>query len=130
MKRTLATLLLLAACGDGGNVELDVARFSAVELPPAVSPEMAARGARLFNQQTCFTCHGRDGAGAPLAPALDNQQWLNTDGSWESLVTVIRDGVPRPVHYPSPMPAMGGTRLTDDQIRDLAAYVYALSRGG
>jgi mono/diheme cytochrome c family protein len=99
-----------------------------VELPAGVTREMVAAGQQLFNQQTCFTCHGRNAAGGPLAPALDDGEWLNTDGSYDAIVAVIRDGVPQPRRFTAPMPAMGGTPLQDEQIRQLAAYVYAVSR--
>jgi mono/diheme cytochrome c family protein len=130
MVRRAAVLMmataLLACSGDdtaNGGAAFDV------ELPAGVTHDMVARGQQLFNQQTCFTCHGRNAVGGPLAPALNDEQWLNTDGSWDSLVQVIRDGVAQPVQYASPMPPMGGTPLSDEQIRQLAAYVYAASRG-
>jgi mono/diheme cytochrome c family protein len=132
----LAAGLALAACSGGDSAARGGQDGTAggatlalnVELPEGVTQEMVTSGQRLFNQQTCFTCHGRDASGAPLAPALNDRNWINTDGSYDELVNVIRTGVPQPRQYPSPMPAMGGTRLSEDQVRSLAAYVYALSR--
>jgi mono/diheme cytochrome c family protein len=94
-------------------------------------PEMVAQGQQLFNQQICWTCHGQNATGGALAPALNDQEWLNSDGSYESILQVIHTGVPSPVQYTtSPMPPMGGAQLTEEQMRQLAAYVYAVSRGG
>ena len=65
-----------------------------------------------------------------LGPNLTDQEWLNTDGSYDGIVNIVRTGVPQPVEAASPMPPMGGAQLSDDQIRAVAAYVYVLSRGG
>jgi mono/diheme cytochrome c family protein len=101
-----------------------------VELPEGVTQEMVAQGQQLFNQQICWTCHGMNATGGPLAPALTDQEWLNADGSFESILRIIHEGVPAPVQYSAPMPPMGGAQLTEEQMRQLAAYVYAVSRGG
>jgi mono/diheme cytochrome c family protein len=101
-----------------------------VELPEGVTQEMVAQGERIFNQQICFSCHGANGTGSVLGPALTDQEWLNTDGTYEGIVNVVRTGVATPVQYQAPMPPMGGIQLSDEQIRQVAAYVYALSHGG
>ena len=100
-----------------------------VELPEGVTQEMVAQGQQIFNTQICFSCHGMNGVGSPLGPAFTDQEWLNTDGSYEGIMEVVRTGVADPVEYAAPMPAMGGIQLTDEQIRQVAAYVYALSHG-
>jgi mono/diheme cytochrome c family protein len=71
-----------------------------------------------------------DAAGTPLGPNLRDQNWLNSDGSFEGIVSTVRNGVLQPVQYPSAMPAMGGTQLSEDQIQQVSAYVYAISHGG
>jgi len=38
--------------------------------------------------------------------------------------------VPIPKEHTGVMPPKGGAQLTDDQVRALAAYVYALRRAG
>jgi mono/diheme cytochrome c family protein len=101
-----------------------------VTLPEGVTPEMVAQGEQIFNQQICMSCHGVNGVGSPLGPALNDQEWLNADGSYESIMNVVRTGVAQPKQAPAPMPAMGGIQLTDDQLRQVSAYVYALSHGG
>ena len=41
----------------------------------------------------------------------------------------MRTGVPQPKQHPAPMPAMGGANLSDDQIRQVSAYVWSLGGG-
>jgi mono/diheme cytochrome c family protein len=101
-----------------------------VELPAGVTQEMVAQGGQIFNEQICFSCHGANGVGTALAPALTDQEWLNTDGSYEGIMGVVRNGVSEPVQFPAPMPPMGGIQLNDEQIQQVAAYVYSLSHGG
>lgn len=101
-----------------------------VQLPEGVTQDMVAQGEQIFNQQICFSCHGENGTGTPLGPALTDEEWLNIDGSYENIINVVRTGVDEPVQHPAPMPPMGGIQLTDEQIQQVSAYVYALSRGG
>lgn len=101
-----------------------------VELPEGVTQEMVAQGKTVFETMVCFSCHGMDATGTALAPSLRDQDWLNVDGSYEDIMRVVREGVAQPVQYPAPMPPMGGAQLSDDQIRAVSAYVYAISRGG
>lgn len=100
-----------------------------VELPAGVTQEMVAQGQELYGSTgNCFTCHGADGGGTPLAPALNDSQWIHIDGSIDALAGIIADGVPTPVQFPAAMPARGGGPLTDEQVRLVAAYVYTISR--
>lgn len=99
-----------------------------VQLPQGVTQEMVAAGDETFNGSTCFSCHGADGAGGPLAPTLNDSEWLHIDGSYDAIVGIINSGVPTPQQFPAPMPPQGGASLTEEQVRELAAYVYAISR--
>jgi mono/diheme cytochrome c family protein len=101
-----------------------------VDLPEGVTLEMVQQGKSVFETTTCFTCHAMDASGTALAPSLRDQEWLNSDGSFEGIAEIIRVGVMQPVRYPGAMPAMGGAQLNQDQIRQLAAYIYAISHGG
>lgn len=137
-----AALVALAACGGDAGEEADAPAADApaasqdapvganVELPEGVTQEMVAQGKTVYETTTCWTCHGMDAAGGPLAPNLRDQEWLNADGTYESIVEVVRNGVPEPKEHPGAMPPMGAASLTDDQINQVAAYVYAISRGG
>jgi mono/diheme cytochrome c family protein len=102
-----------------------------VDLPEGVTQDMVAAGQQIFNGAgICYTCHGQDGAGGSLGPGLRDQEWLHIDGSYESIVNNILNGVAQPIQYPAGMPARGGANISDEQVRQVAAYVYAISRGG
>lgn len=103
----------------------------AAQLPEGVTPEMVTAGQQVFQGEgICITCHGPDATGTPLAPNLTDQTWINIDGSYDAIVQLVTNGVPQPVEHPSPMPAKGGSQITDQQVREVAAYVYSLSHGG
>lgn len=101
-------------------------------LPEGVTQEMVTAGQTIFTGQgICYTCHGQDGTGVEnLAPNLTDQEWLNTDGTYEGIVQTVTVGVPMPKQAAAPMPPMGGAQLTEQQVREVAAYVYSLSHGG
>lgn len=132
------TVLAIAAAGCGGGGDEDGARVEATDaevarldpalaahLPPGATMEMAENGRKLF--VTCSVCHGVDAGGTELGPSLRDGEWVDIDGSPEQIQQVIREGVPEPKELPTPMPPMGGGRFDAGQIRDLAAYVYAIS---
>jgi mono/diheme cytochrome c family protein len=75
----------------------------------------------------CFTCHGQNGTGGALAPALNDSKWLHIDGSYPAIQQIVTAGVPQPKEHPAPMPAKGGAQLTDQQVKQVAAYVYSIS---
>ena len=99
-------------------------------LPEGVTVEMVQEGQEIFNGVTgiCFTCHLREGTGGPLAPNLGDDEWLNIDGEYESIVDIIITGVPVPMEYPGQMAPRANRPLTDEQVRAAAAYVFTLSR--
>lgn len=138
------TLFSLAACGgDAPEAEpaADVAPVPTVEpaappaggevlaanMPEGVTPAMVAEGQQLYGT-ICAACHGPAGEGTPLAPALNDAEWLNVSGqSFDEVIQVIHTGVPQPKQYPAPMMPMGGGNFTEDQVRSLAAYVWSIS---
>jgi mono/diheme cytochrome c family protein len=90
---------------------------------------MGAAGRAVFEGKgNCWTCHGRDGKGSPLGPNLTDGEWLNIDGSLDSIRIVIQTGVAKPKKYPVPMPALGGVRLSRAEVDAVAAYVFSLSQ--
>ena len=128
----------LGGCGSDSAAAGDTARTASKQeveafdptlarnLPPNVTPEAAQEGREQF--LVCATCHGPDARGTQLGPALRDQEWIHIDGSFEQIQQVIRTGVPDPEEFPVPMPPGGGGAFTDEQLREVAAYVYALSR--
>lgn len=98
------------------------------ELPEGVTPEMVEQGQEIFTGNgLCATCHGANGEGTPLAPNLSDSDWLNIDGSYDAIVELVNTGVPTPKEHPAPMLPKGGSDITDDQVRAVAAYVWTLS---
>jgi mono/diheme cytochrome c family protein len=90
---------------------------------------MVASGQTIFGGGgMCFACHGANGAGGPLAPALNDSEWLHIEGGYDEIVALINEGVPTPVQFAAAMPPRGGAPITDEQVRDVAAYVYSISR--
>ena len=136
----LVCLSWMAGCGGNGgdgDEEARVASGQEVEafdpalaqhLPPGVTPEQAQEGREQF--VVCATCHGPDARGTQLGPPLRDQEWIHIDGSFEDIQRIIRDGVAEPEEYPVPMPRGGAAAFDQEQLRGVAAYVFALSRGG
>jgi cbb3-type cytochrome c oxidase subunit III len=120
-----------AATEDTATSEMAPAAPAApATLPAGVTQEMAAQGQTVFSSTgNCYTCHGPDAKGTALAPDLTDGDWLNTDGTYSSIVQVIHSGVATPKQYPAPMPAMGGAALSDEQVNQVAAYVWSLGGG-
>ncbi len=141
----------LSACGGdasaNGNGEVDAAPAQVVaaeadtdvaeteampqELPEGVTAAMVEEGEGIYNGAgICMSCHGATGEGIPnLGADLTDDEWLHTDGSYESLVENIMTGVTSQESSSGvPMPAKGGAAITDDQVNAVAAYVWTLSK--
>lgn len=86
-----------------------------VELPDAV------RGATIY-ERTCFVCHGKNGLGTDVAPALNNQERLQKLNDAWYRNTIMRG---RPAKG---MPTWG-TVLSPMQINDLVALLAAWREG-
>jgi len=153
----MALLAVLAACGGNEKKaaetqrptppEVDVAPpgSTAPSVPEDLAPApgrppagatfaMLAEGDSIFHGRAdgglCFTCHGLDAKGGPLAPVLadSNKKWLTGDGSYAFIQKRVTDGMPTPTApYESPMLPKGGANLTADQVKAVAAYVYSIS---
>lgn len=153
MARYLASLtaltLTLVACGGGGEQQqqpegqapaaqaaapaaqpdTQAAAATPTGLPPGVTPAMVAEGDTLFHGQAiCHTCHGNDAKGMPgLGVNLTDSVWLHSDGSYDAIVKQIETGVPAAESKSGiMMPARGGSSITDDQVKAVAAYVWSL----
>lgn len=139
---TILLIIAMAACGGGdGAPPAEEANEPAAEtaapaaaadmnLPDGVTAAMVAEGQGIFDGAgICFTCHMAGGVGGPLAPNLTDDEWLNIDGTYETIVQNIMTGVPEPLEYPGLMLPKGGTAITDEQVRAVGAYVWTLSNG-
>lgn len=129
--------LFLAACEGGGDgtdagaasaAPVAVMRVVPASLPPGVTAAMVARGEEVY-ESVCAPCHGPEGAGTQLGPALDDSEWIGTGGTLDTLASVIRVGVADPDSFPVPMPPLPES-FTAEQLQAVAAYVYTLSHNG
>ena len=104
---------------------------AALKAPDGTTKPEIALGSAIFHGQakdgTCATCHGDNGTGLPIGPPLVKKDWTWGDGSLASLQATITAGVPHPKAHPGMMPPMGGAPLTPDDVKAVAAYVYALN---
>jgi mono/diheme cytochrome c family protein len=99
------------------------------ELLPGVTQAMVDEGKTLFHGAgICYTCHGQNGVGVTgLGPALGDAEWLHSDGSYDAIVSQIIKGVTATESKSGiMMPAKGGSAITDDQVKAVAAYVWTL----
>jgi mono/diheme cytochrome c family protein len=79
------------------------------------SPELIAAGNRLFHI-ACKSCHGVDGYGSPMAPALNNQIFL-AETPDAAIYQIIAGGVSGTL-----MPGWG-SRLDDQSLQSLVAFL-------
>jgi len=82
------------------------------------SPELIADGQQLFNI-ACKSCHGVDGYGSPMAPAVSNQLFL-AETPDAAIYQIIAGGVPGTL-----MPAWG-SRLDDYKLQSLVAFLRSM----
>ena len=102
-------------------------------VPPGVTKETVALGGDLYRSlgavpTMCTACHGSAATGSPLGPDLTDDQWLWSDGSVAGIAKSISDGVQQPKDFRNPMPPMGGSQLTPEQVNAMAAYLWALGK--
>lgn len=104
---------------------------AAPKLPPGVTSQMVAQGDSIFHTGSCQRCHGMDAKGTARAPNLTDDTWSQITGTYDEIVKIVTTGVPKAqIKMAGAQFAMnprGGTNLTDDQIKSVAAYVYTLS---
>lgn len=119
MRRTLpfTALLLLAAAplAAQGGADSTAARLAA--------------GKRIFEGKgLCWSCHGKAGEGA-LGPttALVGKAWLHSKGTLPEIVALVKSGLDaEKTKVGSAMPPKGGSRITDAEVEQVAAYVLSL----
>lgn len=118
---TRVVLLLASAVLLGG-------RPASAQAPAAVTPAAIAEGDSIFHGAgNCYACHGANALGA-VGPNLTDAEWIHSDGSYDAIVKQITTGVPQNESKSGiPMPPKGGSSITDDQVKAVAAYVYSLS---
>ena len=101
---------------------------TASAVPPGSSAAEVAAGERVYKGSTCAGCHGGDGGGSAVGPSLVAGPWL-WGGSLPEITASVRNGVPQPKQYRSPMPPLGGASLSDSEVKAVSAYVWSIGRG-
>jgi mono/diheme cytochrome c family protein len=121
MTRRLLVLLVLVA----------PAPLLAQEAVPD-SAAVAAGKAIYEGRGLCYSCHGLKGEGmlGPTTRLDSTKTWLHHDGSLRAIAALIKSGVDgNKSKSGQEMPPGGGARLNDEQIAQVAAYVWTLHRG-
>ncbi len=120
--------VILRAVAALGALAAVTSSTSAQDLPSEVTQEMVTKGNEIFHKTgLCYACHGQDAKGL-VGPNLTDDAWLHSKGTYDDLVKQILSGVPKEQSKSGiPMPAKGGSAITDDDVKAVAAYVYSLS---
>lgn len=107
---------------------LETEDYASLMKDPSLMAFVRSTGRQLFGDN-CAACHGRDGRGRANYPDLTDDDWL-WGGDPEHIEQTLRVGVnaPHPESRQGQMPAFGRDEmLTADQVKSVAAYVYALT---
>ena len=94
----------------------------------AVTPELIAQGDKIFHGAgNCYACHGTNAQGS-VGPNLTDAEWIHSKGTYEDIVAQVTKGVPKEESKSGiVMPPKGGSTISDDDVKAVAAYVYSLS---
>ena len=118
------TLVLLALCLLPFSASLFAQRgagpTAAAPANPAIgNPQAIAEGEKLYNE-TCTSCHGKDGTGGELGPpvAAQNRRYLRR--THQEIFDTIKNGITG-----TQMPPYQG-QFTDDQVCQVTAYLAGL----
>ena len=111
------------------NDDLQPARLA--PLPPGMTLDQITTGDALFHGKGgCFVCHGVEAQGMPAAGDGITAGLAYIPYQWGAIDSLIRAGMPDAVsRSPIAMPPRGARGdLTPDEIRRVAAYVWAISQ--
>ncbi len=94
----------------------------------AASPELIAQGDKIFHGAgNCYACHGSNAQGL-VGPNLTDAEWIHSKGTLDDIVAQVMHGVPKEESKSGiVMPPRGGSTISDDDVKAVAAYVYSLS---
>jgi cbb3-type cytochrome c oxidase subunit III len=101
---------------------------SAQGVPEGATQAMVDKGNEIFHKAgLCYACHGQDGKGL-VGPNLTDDVWIHSKGTFSELIASITKGVTKEESKSGvPMPAKGGSTISDDDVKAVAAYVWSLS---
>ena len=95
--------------------------------PAGVTAAAIAKGDTIFHKTgMCYACHGTNAEGT-VGPNLTDGEWLHGDGSYDMIVATVTSGVPLEKSTKGiAMPPKGGSSISDEEVKAVAAYVYSL----
>jgi cytochrome c oxidase cbb3-type subunit 3 len=96
---------------------------------PAMTPELIAKGDTIYHKTgLCYACHGSSAEGA-VGPNLTDAEWIHGDGSYEMIVATVTSGIPKEKAKSGiMMPPKGGSTISDEDVKAVAAYVKSLGQ--
>lgn len=104
-----------------GRQRTDIVRDTA---RPEITGDMVEAGRQIYRDKgACFSCHGRDLEGGPVAPSLTDDQWRNGAGTFQDILETVRNGVDGTAMSAYP------AGISDEMARTVAVYVWAVSQG-
>jgi mono/diheme cytochrome c family protein len=123
MNSLLRAAVALAVVGLVG-----AAPAAAQGVPEGATQAMVDKGNEVFHKAgLCYACHGQDAKGL-VGPNLTDDVWIHIKGSYSELIAQIAKGVTKEESKSGvPMPAKGGSTISDDDVKAVAAYVWSLS---
>ena len=116
--------LLLALCSSS-SITLSAQRgggppASGAKANPAIgNREAIAEGEKLYNE-TCTSCHGKDGKGGELGPPVASQNRRYLRRTDDEIFDAVKNGISG-----TQMPPFSG-QFTDDQVWRITAYLRGL----
>lgn len=107
------------------------AQTAAAGAAVAVTPAAVAKGDSIYHKSgLCYACHGSNAEGA-VGPNLTDAEWIHGDGSYDSIVATVTSGVPKEKSKSGiMMPPKGGSTISEEDVKAVAAYVHSLSHPG
>ncbi|HEU4642982.1 MAG TPA: cytochrome c [Gemmatimonadaceae bacterium] len=100
-------------------------------LPAGMTIQTIVAGDSIYHGKGhCFVCHGAEGEGEPAAGDAITVSLAYAQKDWHDLDSLITLGIPDALtRSPIRMPGRGGkSDLSDDEVRRVAAYVWAISQ--
>ena len=98
------------------------------EQPQGVTQELIDKGNEIFHKDgLCYACHGADAKGM-VGPNLTDDVWIHSKGSYDEIVAQVMKGITKEESKSGVvMPPKGGSSISDDDVKAVAAYVWSLS---
>ena len=120
-----------AGSGPPSKTHDDLQPATLPPLPPGMTTQMIVQGDSIYHGQgNCSACHGIEAQGLPAAGDALTVGLNYAQPKWESIDSVIYLGIPESLtRSPIQMPPRGGrSDLTPQQVRLVAAYIWAISQ--